>query len=430
MKSRLVVAAAALCSAPFLVAFGGSAPGAAATCDGEPVTLAATQNGETVEGTAGPDVIDARGYSRVWVEALGGDDVVCSGPKARVRGGDGNDRLLSSHSGELDGGSGDDVFRGGPGREVIFTGDGDDTARGRGGSDHIIDSSGVNDLHGGAGNDIFEARNRRPGVIDVPAGTVSGRGTTTIAGFESFLGKNRVSNRFIGTDAPEEYYGGMADHVSTGGGDDLIDMFGTGRSDEDEMVVRAGRGDDTVVVMYGGRVYGGRGDDLLVPRTCRRDYSPGGARALRTGPAARAPRYRAVFRGGRGNDRLRPCTRPKSGLNRFARIHFNGDDGTDTVTFSRVRWGMRADLGDRRVRLGRGTLTWRRVTRLVGSRHADVLRGTGRPDSLVGGPGRDRLHGAGGADLLRGGSGRDRGYGGAGRDTCRSVETRFSCERR
>ena len=54
--------------------------------------------------------------------------------------------------------------------------------------------------------------------------------------------------------------------------------------------------------------------------------------------------------------------------------------------------------------------------RIVGSRHADILKGFGGSDTLLGLGGRDKLHGNAGNDILSGGAGSDVLTGGAGRD--------------
>lgn len=52
----------------------------------------------------------------------------------------------------------------------------------------------------------------------------------------------------------------------------------------------------------------------------------------------------------------------------------------------------------------------------VGSKGADVLRGTAKRDVIAGRGGNDRIRGLGGKDVLCGGKGRDRLVGGKGRD--------------
>jgi Ca2+-binding RTX toxin-like protein len=82
-------------------------------CRGEAATLAGSPDADLIRGTAGRDVIAARGGND-RIRAGAGDDVVC--------GGKGSDRA--------NGGSGDDWIRGGPGRDRLIGGRGDDHCRG------------------------------------------------------------------------------------------------------------------------------------------------------------------------------------------------------------------------------------------------------------------------------------------------------------
>lgn len=97
------------------------------TCAGRPVTLVGGPNAEELVGTAGNDVIVARGGAD-RIKGLKGDDRICS-----------------------DGG--DDWSRGGPGADRILSGRGDDTTFGGRGRDRLKGGSGPDDLRGGPGRD-------------------------------------------------------------------------------------------------------------------------------------------------------------------------------------------------------------------------------------------------------------------------------------
>lgn len=128
-----------------------------------------------------------------------------------------------------------------------------------------------------------------------------------------------------------------------------------------QIVVRAGAGDDSVVV------------NLLLPGQGR--LSSGGVSMTWTG--------RLTVEGGDGNDGVEASTSVGALL-----LGGAGDD------------------------------------RLTGGGSRDVLRGGPGNDRLFGGGGRDGLWGGAGDDHLDGGEGRDRVRGGAGRDTFTSTDAR------
>ena len=70
------------------------------TCQGLPVTIAATANDQVVEGTAGDDVISTAGFDRVTINAVGGNDVICLGDSQSpvVDAGDGDDKVYAETS--------------------------------------------------------------------------------------------------------------------------------------------------------------------------------------------------------------------------------------------------------------------------------------------------------------------------------------------
>ena len=77
------------------------------------------------------------------------------------------------------------------------------------------------------------------------------------------------------------------------------------------------------------------------------------------------------------------------------------------------------------------------IENAVGSRHDDIIAGTGLANVLRGGNGNDRLLGMNGDDALYGGAGNDTllagsgidlNVGGPGRDLCKAGETTRTCE--
>lgn len=121
--------------------------------------------------------------------------------------------------------------------------------------------------------------------------------------------------------------------------------------------------------------------------------------------------------GGSGNDRL---------VGGAGDDRLRGEEGSDTADFKGAPRSVRANLR-RGIASGEGADQLGDVERVLGSRYADVLRGSAAKnrlsggagaDKLYGGGGRDKLYGRGGNDRLDGGRGRDALYGGRGRDRC------------
>jgi serralysin len=140
--------------------------------------------------------------------------------------------------------------------------------------------------------------------------------------------------------------------------------------------------------------------------------------------------------GGTGNDRLNggPGNDKLYGLSRNDVLHggdggdrLDGGVGTDYASYAGASAGVLADLLSRSLNKGdaAGDI-YVSIENLLGSAHADALRGNnaanvikggGGNDTLIGRRGNDTLDGGLGNDLLNGGAGRDVLIGGAGRDT-------------
>jgi Ca2+-binding RTX toxin-like protein len=141
----------------------GSATVTVTVSDGQGGSAAATvqviaggSQGETLTGTAGPDMILGLGGNDI-IAAAEGDDLVC--------GGDGNDSVA--------GGTGDDTLVGGAGKDSLRGGDGNDRLRGAAGNDRLQGGNGEDILTGGKGADRFgggpgadQATDLRPGQGD------------------------------------------------------------------------------------------------------------------------------------------------------------------------------------------------------------------------------------------------------------------------
>ncbi len=111
--------------------------GPAPTCGGAPATIVGTINAETIDGTAGDDVIVA-GDGNDTINGLGGADSLCAD-------------------------AGDDTVNGGTGADFAAGGPGADVVNGNGGNDLLLGNAGggdINDvgdtINGGTGNDIVD----------------------------------------------------------------------------------------------------------------------------------------------------------------------------------------------------------------------------------------------------------------------------------
>jgi Ca2+-binding RTX toxin-like protein len=115
-----------------------------------------------------------------------------------------------------------------------------------------------------------------------------------------------------------------------------------------------------------------------------------------------------VLLGGRGDDVLRGGP---------GRDIADGGSGVDTASYREANAGVTVLLGEGRA-AGQGVDRLRRIERVRGSGHHDVLVGDEAANSIWGLGGADEVVGMGGDDLLFGGSGRDELDGGMGTDAC------------
>jgi Ca2+-binding RTX toxin-like protein len=196
----------------------------------------------------------------------------------------------------------------------------------------------------------------------------------------------------------------------------------------DEIVVRAGDGDDSVVASGRSTLHGGSGSDRLALTGASLGHLDGGG-------------GRDTLLGGDGVDYLTDGDTPGAA---DADV-LDGGGEVDTLSYGDRRRGMRVDLSgaggsgepgeDDRVSNIEATWTGSGADVLIGTERADFLDGNAGDDRLVGrsgrdvleggsggdglsaGPGNDSLLGGRGDDDLLGGRGRDRFAGGSGRDT-------------
>ena len=190
-------------------------------------TVTGPNRGETLNGTAGDDVICG----------LGGNDTIYGGTgNDTIYGGTGNDRV--------NGGLGDDELLGDAGADTLSGGPGADTA------DYSSTSASLTITIDGRAND--GARNERDSVALDVENVLGGSGNDSITG----------------SPAANELDGGTGDDTITGGsGDDLIDG-GTGNDSVSGGIgndaIDGGTGNDSLVGGVGNDVIdGGIGDDTI-----------------------------------------------------------------------------------------------------------------------------------------------------------------------
>jgi Ca2+-binding RTX toxin-like protein len=356
MISRTTGAVLVLVVAAGVVTVARPARAAETTCQGRAVTITATGTGRAVTGTDGPDVISTVDFSDIQIDAKGGDDIVCAGRSSTIQGGPGADS-----------------FSGVPTTQLAFS----------------YAQSGVR--------------------IDLAAGTaVDGGETDTLTGIRKVQG-SRYDDTFVGTARRDVYDSGdyyvapqedvlvNGDSVDTGAGDDEVSIrLGTvdlGSGDDHARgsgsTVAGGAGDDEILLGSGGTARGGPGRDWL-------------AGAFNPESAVIAPRA-FVLTGGPGNDRILPLVgwQPEGGP------VVDGGGGRDVIDL-RQNPAVKVDLAAGTVRAGSGRSMIGSFEGVVGTRHADVIRGDSRRNLLEGGPGDDVLVGRGGRDTAVGGPGRDR----------------------
>jgi Ca2+-binding RTX toxin-like protein len=172
---------------------------------------------------------------------------------------------------------------------------------------------------------------------------------------------NAGDDMLYGEEDNDTIFGGKGNDLVDGGkGNDLLhgntgdDMLAGGDGDD---LLKGGAGNDTLADGNGGdKVDGGSGDDMV--------------------------------RAGEGDD------------------SYNGGSGFDTIDFSGASKGLTIDLSKKSA-VGMGNDVLWNFEHVIGSAHADYMKGSKAAEHLAGGEGDDLMRGMGGADTLTGGAGRD-----------------------
>jgi Ca2+-binding RTX toxin-like protein len=324
------------------------------TCFGVPATLVGTNLSETLNGTAGDDVIIA-GDGADTINGGGGNDRLCGeGGNDVINGGDGADDVLGgSGSDTIDGGADNDVLVGNPGGGS--NDDGGDTIRGAGGDDLLDGWFGDDLLDGGPGDDQLrgEAGTDRVTYASAPAAVTANLATGTSSGgggidtyvlVENLVGSLH-NDRLVGDGLDNTLIGGKGeDSLDGGDGNDILN----GNLGQD--LLRGRAGNDTI-----------KGNDDV--DTVAYDLSPAAVTVnLTTGTATGEGTDTLVgienvkgstladtvsgdgaanaLSGGNGNDTLSGLAGNDNLSGGNGTDHCNGGTGTDTATSCEVKLGF------------------------------------------------------------------------------------------
>ena len=324
-----------------------------------------TDEGDTLTGSAGTDLLYGKG----------GDDLL-------VGGGSGD---------ELYGGAGNDGLDGGAGVDYLWGGEGDDALDAGAQADYLFGGAGMDHLLGGSGNDWLQGD----------------AGNDALAGGEG-------DDRLDGGDGNDALEGGAGDDVlqgdtlhtrlgalgstvyTTRGGDDVLDggdgndiLYGLDGAD----VLSGGAGDDD---LSGGNeadlLLGGEGNDHLRGDAGGLDGNTRGGDDVLDGGAGAD-----IMEGGIGSDTYVVDDATDQVIERAS--SFGTQEGIDHV-FSSIDHTLPANVENL-------TLTGAAPLRGTGNTLNNVIRGNDAANVLEGLGGNDQLDGGAGADSMDGGAGDD-----------------------
>lgn len=298
----------------------------------------------------------------------------------------------------LDGGNGNDIFRGGDYADIFEGRGGNDTLDGQGGNDIIAGQGGSDAIYGGAGNDILyqdDFDNFVDGLPDDRDKLFGGSGDDIVyMDIGDRASGDAGVDRVVLSRAPWE-----TDDVTFVFSTDLVNVNSTTAFSKFESIeYNGGGGRDTIT---GGarsdELDGGSGNDLL--------KGGGGNDTLR---------------GGSGNDKLYGQAGDDLFLHsRSATDFYDGGTGTDSLSFAFLSSGSSAalDLTDQSRNKGAALgLTVAGIENVGGSAQDDDIRGDGAANVFLGGGADDILQGRAGDDTLNGQQGDDVLTGGTGKD--------------
>ena len=224
-----------------------------ATVTSSPAYPAEAAN-NTVDGTAGDDIIDSTYTDNANEGPTAGDDLIVAGDgndvveaddgNDTIYGGTGNDTLLGQRGNDtVFGGTGADAVYGGGGNDSIAAEDGDDTVFAGSGDDNLTGGAGADDLYGGSGADTIDG----------------GEGNDFVRGGS---GDDLIIDTGGSTSNDTIFGEAGNDSINAGAGNDVV----SGGSGSD--TIDGGAGTDTIEGSAGDdSILGGDGDDVLIGDT-------------------------------------------------------------------------------------------------------------------------------------------------------------------
>jgi Ca2+-binding RTX toxin-like protein len=394
--------------------------------------LLGSERDDMIFGASGDDYIHGRAGGDVLSGGDGSDTIDGDDGADIISGGAGRDHLYGGTGGDVvDGGAGDDTvtgtgpvsLRGGDGNDWIISWiaygspvDATFALHGGAGNDHIFldqrvgaDKSPPGFVHGGAGWDILEMSPQ----VNITRLTVTGieefrmysgwvwAYASQFAGFEQITG---VSNIWlVATGRPTKL-------DLSGNGSGVLGVIGS--ADDETIIGNAATryidGEDGNDTLVGRDLRGGNGNDRLIG-TAGADTLDGGAGNDRLDGGAGDD----AMSGGDGDD-VFYVAQAGDGVTEAA------GGGVDTALVSAAVWTLAVGQEVERIvglREAGARLTGSDfANRITGTAAVDRLDGAGGNDVLSGLAGNDVLIGGAGDDFLDGGTGIDRLTGGAGRD--------------
>jgi len=404
-------------------------------CSGVNATLVGNAGNDTLNGTAGPDVI-VGGAGNDTINGLGGDDRICGDAgNDLINGGAGNDFVLGgSGADNINGGNNNDTLVGNPGGgsdddlgDTINGGSGDDFLDGWFGDDTLIGGPGNDHLRGEAGVDTVSYAASATAVnVNLNANTVTGEGNDTLVLVENAIGSNlndtltgnAGSNVLSGRNGNDIINAGDGnDTLSGGAGDDSLN--GQGANDTVDYSTSPG----AVIVNLNAGTATGEGVDTLgtienATGSNFNDTLTGNG----VGNTLLGRNGNDIIDGGGGNDTMNGGDGNDTLRGRGGNDAYVGGAGVDTATFVTSASGVTVNLATGTA-TGEGSDTTNSIENVTGSDFNDTLTGASGNNVLIARSGNDTINAGGGNDTMNGGPGTDTCNGGNGVDTASACET-------